>query len=56
MGGILLVGAFGASLIGIGLLEGAGVKINHGMLTFTMEAVKFGGLIYLVKMAATLFL
>ena len=56
MEGILLIGSFGAALVGVGLLENAGYKINNGMLTFVMECVKFGGLVYIVKMAANLFL
>lgn len=53
---MLLVGAFGASLIGIGLLEKAGVKINEGSLRFVLEVVKFGAILYVIKLAATLFL
>ena len=53
---MLLVGAFGASLIGIGLLEKAGVKISEGSLRFVLEVVKFGAILYVIKLAATLFL
>lgn len=53
---MLLVGAFGASLVAIGLLEKAGVKINEGSLRFVLEIVKFGAILYVIKMAATLFL
>ena len=53
---MLLVGAFGASLVGIGLLEKAGVKVNEGSLRFVMEVVKFGAILYVIKLAATLFL
>ncbi len=56
MDGMFLVGSFGAALVGLGLLENAGFKVNNGMLTFVMECVKFGGLVYIVKMAANLFL
>lgn len=56
MEGILLIGTFGATMIGIGLLDNAGFKINNGFLTFTMECVKFGGLLYIIKLASTLFL
>lgn len=55
-GGIVLVGAFGASLLGIGILEESGVKINGGLLTLVMEVVKYGGILYLLKVAANLFL
>lgn len=56
MEGIVLVGAFGATMIGIGLLEHAGININSDLLNLTMECTKFGGLLYIVKLAATLFL
>lgn len=53
---MLLVGTLGATLVGIGLMENAGVKINEGSLRFVMECVKFGAILYILKMAATLFL
>ncbi|WP_154666096.1 hypothetical protein [Bacillus testis] len=53
---MLLVGAFGATMLGISLLESSGMEINHGLLTLTMETAKIGGLIYLIKMAAGMFL
>ena len=53
---MLLVGAFGASLIGIGLMEKAGIKVNEGSLRFVLEIIKFGAILYILKMAATLFL
>lgn len=56
MEGIVLVGAFGATMIGIGLLENIGFGINNDLLKLTMETAKFGGLLYIVKLAATLFL
>jgi hypothetical protein len=55
-GGIVLVSAFGGTLLGIGLLERAGVKINSGFLTVAMEIVKFGGILYILKVVSTLFL
>ena len=54
--GMVLVGAFGASLLAIGLMEKAGVKVNEGSLQFVMEMVKFGAVLYILKMAVTLFL
>lgn len=56
MEGIVLIGAFGATMIGIGLLENIGFGINNDLLKLTMETAKFGGLLYIVKLAATLFL
>jgi len=56
MSEMLLVGTFGASLLAIGLLEKAGVKVNEGSLQFVMEMVKFGAVLYILKMAVTLFL
>ena len=53
---MLLVGAFGASLVAIGLMEKVGLKINEGSLRFVMEIVKFGAILYVIKLAATLFL
>lgn len=53
---MLLVGAFGVSLIGIGLMEKAGIKINEGSLRFVLEMAKFGAILYILKLAASLFL
>ena len=53
---MLLVGAFGASLVAIGLMEKVGIKINEGSLRFVLEVVKFGAILYVIKLAATLFL
>lgn len=53
---MLLVGAFGASLVAIGLMEKAGIKINEGSLRFVLEMLKFGAIVYFLKMAASLFL
>ena len=56
MGGIVAIGAFGLTLVGIGLLERLDININEGALYFTMEMVKFGGILYILKVAATTFL
>ena len=56
MGGIVAIGAFGLTLVGIGLLEKLDININEGALYFTMEMVKFGGILYILKVAATTFL
>ena len=56
MNGVLLVGAFGISLVAIGMLENTGVKINEGILKIVMESAKFGGILYILKLAATTFL
>ena len=53
MNGVLLVGAFGISLVAIGMLENTGVKINEGILKIVMESAKFRGIIYILKLAAT---
>ena len=53
---MILVGTFGASLLAIGLLEKAGIKVNEGSLRFVMECVKFGAILYILKMVASLFL
>lgn len=56
MEGILLIGSFGATMVAIGLLDNAGFKINNGFLSLVMECAKFGGLLYIIKLASTLFL
>ena len=56
MNGVLLVGAFGISLVAIGMMENAGLKINEGILKIVMESAKFGGILYILKLAATTFL
>ena len=56
MSGVVLVGAFGMSLVTIGILENLGVKVNEGALTIILECVKFGGILYILKLAATTFL
>ena len=53
---MLLVGAFGASLVAIGLMEKVGIKINEGSMKFILEVVKLGAILYVIKLAATLFL
>ena len=53
---MVFVGTLGAALVGIGLLENAGVKINEGSLKFVMECVKFGAILYILKLAAMMFL
>lgn len=54
--GIVAVGAIGASLIGITLLDGAGFKINETALLLFMEIAKYGGILYLLKELSKLFL
>lgn len=56
MTGLILIGGFGLSLVGVGLLENAGVKINTTALNIAMECIKYGGILYIIKLAATLFL
>lgn len=53
---MVFVGTLGAALVGIGLLENAGIKINEGSLKFVMECVKFGAILYILKLAAMMFL
>lgn len=55
-GGIVLTGVFGGTLVGLGLLENAGVKINNDLLCLSLEVVKFGSLLYLLKVVAIAFL
>lgn len=54
--GIVATGAFGGSLVVISLLEKANVKINGDLLFLAMEAMKFGGILYLLKVMSNLFL
>jgi len=56
MEGIIMIGAFGATMIGLGIAENMGVKVNSDILKIIMECIKFGGLIYIIKLVATLFL
>ena len=54
--GIVFVGTTGASLAGIALLEGAGLKINGTALRLFMETAKYGTIFYLLKMLSKMFL
>ncbi len=56
MDGLIAIGAFGMTLVGIGLAENAGWSVNGKAVTFAMEMVKFGGVLYILKMVTTLFL
>lgn len=56
MEGLFLIGTFGATMVGLGLLENAGLEINSTLLSFVMESAKFGGILYIIKLASTLFL
>lgn len=53
---MLLVATFGASLLAIGLMDRAGLKVNEGFMKFTLEMLKFGVIVYLLKMVSDLFL
>lgn len=56
MSGLILIGGFGLSLVTVGLLENMGVKINSTFLNITMECIKYGGILYILKLAASTFL
>jgi len=56
MEGVIMIGVFGMSLVGIGIAENAGFAINEGILNITMTVIKFSGLIYVIKLASSLFL
>ena len=56
MDGIIAIGAFGMTLVGIGMAENAGWSVNGNAVTFVMEMVKFGGILYILKMVTTTFL
>lgn len=53
---MLMVGAFGVTLLGVALLENAGLKVNEGVLHLTMTIVKFGAVLYILNMASKMFL
>ena len=53
---MLIIGAFGVTLLAVGLLENAGLKVNKGAITFTMTILKFGGILYILNMVSTKFL
>ncbi|MEK4030776.1 hypothetical protein MKZ02_19860 [Pseudobacillus sp. FSL P4-0506] len=46
--GLVFVGSVGITLTGVWALERAGVTINHRLLSFTGELVKYGAIGYLV--------
>ena len=52
----MLVGAFGLTMVGIGIAENMGLKINEGAMTIVLECVKFGAILYILRLAATTFL
>ena len=56
MGGILAIGAFGLTLVGIGALENAGWKVNEGALGLVMTVIKYGAILYIINLAAKVFL
>lgn len=53
---LLFTGIVGVSFVGIGLLDHAGMKVNEGAVHLAMEMVKYGGIVYLLKVLSTLFI
>ena len=56
MSGFILIGGFGLSLVGVGLLENSGAKINATAVNIVVECIKYGGILYIIKLAASTFL
>lgn len=54
--GVVFVGVTGSALVGIALLDRAGVNINEGMLSLFLETVKYGSILILLKEVSKLFL
>ncbi|GIN38431.1 hypothetical protein [Heyndrickxia oleronia] len=54
--GLVFVGATGGALIGIALLDKSGIAINGSIVSFVMEVVKYGGILYLMKELSKIFL
>ena len=55
-GQMLIVGAFGLTMLGIGLLEKAGLKINEGAVRLTATILQYGAILYILKMVSDKFL
>ena len=53
---MFLVGAFGLSLVAVGVLDNLGVKVNETAVQITLECLKYGGVLYIIKLASNLFL
>ncbi|MBU5212211.1 malate:quinone oxidoreductase [Heyndrickxia sp. FSL W8-0496] len=54
--GLVFVGATGGALIGVSLLDKSGIAINGSLVSFVMEVVKYGGILYLLKELSRIFL
>ncbi|MCM3457331.1 malate:quinone oxidoreductase [Heyndrickxia oleronia] len=54
--GLVFVGATGGALIGVGLLDKSGISINGSIVSFVMEVVKYGGILYFMKELSKIFL
>ena len=54
--GLVFVGATGVALVGVALLDKSGIAINGSIMSFTMEVLKYGGILYLLKELSRIFL
>lgn len=54
--GMVAIGMSGGTLYLIGLLEKYGMKVNEEAISFILELLKAGGLLYLLEHIANLFL
>ncbi|MEK5173257.1 MULTISPECIES: hypothetical protein [Heyndrickxia] len=54
--GLVFVGATGGALVGVALLDKSGIAINGSLVSFVMEVVKYGGILYLLKELSRIFL
>lgn len=52
--GIVATGAFGGTLIVLGLLEDV-VELNHGLIKLIVTFIQYGGILYLLKVLYTVF-
>ena len=53
---MLVVGATGAALIGMGFLHNKGFKVNEEMMLFVIKLMAFGGIFWLLQIVKSLFL
>lgn len=54
--GLVFVGATGGALVGVALLDKSGIAINGSLVSFVMEVLKYGGILYLLKELSRIFL
>ena len=56
MESITLIGAFGATIVGLGVAEKLGIKVNFEAVKLVVTIAGYGAIFYLIKMVAAMFL